>query len=135
MKSIKKNLKEAGINPSYQRIVIYKYLMENQYHPSIEQIYNGLKDNNPTLSKTTVYNTLKLFLDHNLVKKIICDEAEMRYDINTHDHMHFKCKKCGEIYDIDKNNNIYTNDFIDGHKINERYISLKGICKSCLEKE
>lgn len=131
MKSIKKILEKHGINPSYQRIIIYKYLIENQIHPSIDQIYNSLKENNPTLSKTTVYNTIRLFIENGILSKIYCDDKEMRYDINTHNHMHFVCDKCGEIYDIKSDNKVFQIDEIQGHKINHTSISFRGICKNC----
>lgn len=135
MKTVKSILEKNDINPSYQRLIIYKYLKENQVHPSIEGIYNDLKDSNPTLSKTTVYNTVNLFCYKGLLMKIHCDEKQMRYDINTHNHIHFQCEKCGEVYDINKENELFDYDFIDNHKIEEVNIGMKGICKNCLEKE
>ena len=44
-----------------QRIAIMEYLMDNPIHPSADDIYTALSPSMPTLSKTTVYNTLKLF--------------------------------------------------------------------------
>ncbi|TYB30710.1 MAG: transcriptional repressor [Candidatus Mcinerneyibacterium aminivorans] len=132
MKKTKDILENNGINPSYQRLIIYKYLKENQIHPSIDRIYNDLKNTNPTLSKTTVYNTVKLFCEKDLLLRLHCDDKQMRYDINTHDHMHFKCTKCGKLYDINLENNLFDYDYIDNHKINYVHIGLKGICKNCL---
>ena len=42
-----------------QRIAIMEYLMEHRTHPSADEIYTALSPSMPTLSKTTVYNTLK----------------------------------------------------------------------------
>ncbi len=135
MKTIKEILEKNDINPSYQRLIIYRYLKENQIHPSIDQIYNDLKDSNPTLSKTTVYNTVKLFHKKGLLLKIHCDEKQMRYDINTHNHMHFKCIKCNKLYDINMDNELFEYDYIDNHKIESINIGIKGICKNCLKEE
>ena len=54
-------LLEHNIKPSMQRIAIMEYLMEHPIHPSADDIYTALSPSMPTLSKTTVYNTLKLF--------------------------------------------------------------------------
>ena len=50
-----------SIKPSFQRILILKYLIEMKNHPSVEIIFKHLMNDIPTLSKTTVYNTLNLF--------------------------------------------------------------------------
>jgi len=55
----------------------------------------------PTLSKTTVYNTLNTFVRSNIIQEIIIEENEVRYDVVTENHGHFKCKTCGEIMDFD----------------------------------
>ena len=54
-------LLEHNIKPSMQRIAIMEYLMNHPIHPSADDIYTALSPSMPTLSKTTVYNTLKLF--------------------------------------------------------------------------
>ena len=56
-------LLEYNIKPSMQRIAIMEYLMEHRTHPSADEIYTALSPSMPTLSKTTVYNTLKLFAE------------------------------------------------------------------------
>ncbi len=61
IQSMRGNLLNAGIKPSYQRIKIYEYIFNNNIHPTVDNIYKKLLKEIPTLSKTTVYNTLKLF--------------------------------------------------------------------------
>ena len=56
-------LKSKSIRPSLQRIRILEYLIKNRNHPTVEMIYNELLCEMPTLSKTTIYNTLKLFVE------------------------------------------------------------------------
>lgn len=89
-----------NIKPSVQRVAIMQYLMEHKTHPTIDQIFNHLLPHIPTLSKTTVYNTLKLFYDKRAVLALTIDEKNVRYDAEVTAHAHFKCKKCGSIQDI-----------------------------------
>jgi Fur family peroxide stress response transcriptional regulator len=70
MQNIKETLKSKGIKPTIQRIRIYKYLTEHKTHPDVETIYNDLVKELPTISKTTIYNTLKEFAEKNLVLEI-----------------------------------------------------------------
>jgi len=128
--SILRLLEEKGISPSFQRIKILEYLFLNRTHPSVEDIYKDLSNEILTLSKTTVYNTLKLFVEKNIVKAIGIEKDFVRYDIDTSPHIHFKCIKCGKIYDL-KINEEKDNNIDEGFKkvYSEKYIY--GICKNC----
>ena len=53
-------LGKAGVGLSYQRIEIYKFISENT-DASVEQVFVALRLHIPSLSKTTVYNTIKAF--------------------------------------------------------------------------
>lgn len=130
-KKIAELLVKHGIKPSYPRIQIYKYLYDRKDHPTVNCIFDSLILEIPTLSKTTVYNTLNLFIEANLVKSLILDENEKRYEIIIHDHSHFKCEQCDKIYDIPYTDiNLLTKDF-EGFIVNEKQIFLKGICINC----
>ncbi len=128
--SILRLLEEKGISPSFQRIKILEYLFLNRTHPSVEDIYKDLSSELLTLSKTTVYNTLKLFVEKNIVKAIGIEKDFVRYDIDISPHSHFKCIKCGKIYDL-KINEEKDNNIDEGFKkvYSEKYIY--GICKNC----
>lgn len=54
-------LKEKGIVLTIQRYTVLEYLYENATHPTVEEIYQGLKKRLSTISEATVYNTLELF--------------------------------------------------------------------------
>ena len=90
-------LKSKGVSPSQQRIQILEYLLKNKIHPSVDTIFQNLVNQIPTLSKTTVYNTLALLREKQLIQVII-DNNEIRYDADTEFHGHFKCLECGAIY-------------------------------------
>ncbi len=132
---IKEFLRSKGINPSLQRIKIYQYLLKNRTHPRVEDIYAELVNEIPTLSKTTIYTTLNLFVSKGIVSKIMIEDGEVRYDIDTTPHGHFKCIKCGRVYDIDIKPSIFKDISTDGHQPIEYHFYVIGICKECLEKE
>lgn len=67
-------LEKCGIKPSLQRIAIVEYLMENRIHPTADDIYHALCIQVPTLSKTTVYNTMRLFAEQGAVLPLVIDE-------------------------------------------------------------
>lgn len=131
-KAISELLKSYGIKPSFTRIQIYKYLYDNRTHPTVDNIYSNLVEDIPTLSKTTIYNTLDLLKEANLVSSLNFGENEKRYDVAIHDHSHFKCEQCEKVYDIPSNNIELLPEGYEDFKIHEKQIFLKGICRYCL---
>lgn len=125
-----------SIKPSIQRIAIMEYLMNHRIHPTVDDIYNALYASIPTLSKTTVYNTLWLFVKQNAVKSLVIDEKNVRFDIDTSHHAHFMCLDCGCVYDIPVENiEAMTLDGVGELTITETHLYYKGFCKKCLEKQ
>lgn len=80
---------------------IYKCLIENRNHPKVEMIYLDLKNQLSALSKTTVCNTLKLFVDKRIVWTLGIENTELRFDADISSHGHFKCVKCNGIFDFE----------------------------------
>lgn len=125
-----------SIKPSIQRIAIMEYLMNHRIHPTVDDIYSALYASIPTLSKTTVYNTLWLFVKQNAVKSLVIDEKNVRFDIDTSHHAHFMCLDCGCVYDIPVENiEAMTLDGVGELTITETHLYYKGFCKKCLEKQ
>lgn len=137
-KELKKNelkdlLIKKGISPSIQRLKTLEYLYENRTHPSVDKIYDKLKNEIPTLSKTTIYNVLRRFIKEGIVKEITIEGSEVRFDIFIEPHAHFKCEKCGKIFDIPYENVAFNLKEIDGNKIKNTEIFFFGTCKNCLK--
>ncbi|RKZ30370.1 transcriptional repressor [bacterium] len=132
-KELKKYLHDADIQPSYHRMKILEYLITHRDHPTVDMIYKYLRPKIPTLSKTTVYNSLNLFVEKSIAIGLNIEDNEVRYDLAVKPHMHLKCIKCGKIYDIDVQPPLFENQIIDGHKIIQGCVYLKGICRECLK--
>ena len=81
--NLKQELKEKNVSLSHQRLKILEYLVQNRCHPTVEQIFSELQKDMPTLSKTTIYNTLRMLAKSGLVKVITIEDKETRYDIDT----------------------------------------------------
>lgn len=128
--SIKKDLTLLGIRPTIQRIQILEYLDKTKNHPTADEIFQKLQDKIPTLSKTTVYNTLKTFVEKGLVNELKIDRHESRFDINTEEHGHFKCSICEKVYDFDFPYDQLTED-LNGFIIETKDIYYTGICPDC----
>ncbi len=134
VENIGEYLKTHEIKPSYQRMKIFEYLIVNRNHPTVDTIYQALIKEIPTLSKTTVYNTLNLFVEKKIVTVIVIEENETRYDADVSIHGHFKCQQCGEVYDINIRMDGIDISTLDNFQINEHHLYFKGICEKCLKK-
>ena len=97
----KEHLELHGIKPSLQRIAVMEYLMTHRTHPTAEMIYCDLFPHIPTLSKATIYNTLNLLVERGVVRMITIEEKCARYDACLDPHIHFRCRNCGAIVDVD----------------------------------
>ena len=76
-------LREKDLRASPQRIKVLEYLFENKDHPTVDQIYKDIVCEMPSLSRTTIYNTLSVFVEAGLVRVITIEGNETRYDIIT----------------------------------------------------
>lgn len=124
-------LRTFGIRPSVHRMAIYRYLDEKRNHPTAEMIYQALSPENPTLSRTTVYNTLKLFVSLNAAQEVIIEDGEMRYDADIAPHAHFKCSKCGAIHDFFFVPQEHLPTLSSKFKIHEIHVNYRGLCPDC----
>lgn len=134
IENVSEYLRSNGIKPSYQRMKIFEYLISKKNHPTVDTIYKALIDEIPTLSKTTVYNTLSLFIEKKIAIVIVIEENETRYDADVNLHGHFKCEKCGDVLDIDISMDEINFSQLDEYQINEHHLYFKGICSNCLKK-
>ena len=136
IENLKNILKQHSIKLTHTRIIILKYLLENRYHPSVKEIYKDLSKKYPSLSKTTIYNTLKTFIKKNIIIELPLNNEEMLYDINLTPHAHFRCLKCKKIYDISIDKNYFANfeNKLNGNKVYNTLIIIQGLCKNCQKK-
>lgn len=135
METILEKLQMHKIQPSFQRIKILELLNTKKEHMNVNMIYEELLNTIPTISKTTVYNTLKAFVEKGIIQCLTIVPEEMRFDINTTPHHHLFCKKCGKVLDINVHCQYADTMEIEGHMIEEIHGYFKGICKDCLISE
>lgn len=93
-------LEEHGIRPTAQRLSVAAVLLAGPCHLSAEQILASLRRTSGRASKATVYNTLKLFVEHGLARPIHADGERCVYDSTTDAHHHFQNLDTGEMTDI-----------------------------------
>lgn len=127
----RKYLIDHGIRPSTQRVAIMQYLLDNHTHPTAEEIYLRLLPKIPTLSKTTVYNTMKLFIQQGVAIMIDIDERNARFDGDVTTHAHFQCRSCNRIFDLGLPNLDSIISPEEGYSIERMCVNMRGLCPEC----
>lgn len=97
---VKLKLARHKVSATTQRLDIGEVLFCRAQHVSAEQIIDRLRQSGRHVSKATVYNTLKLFVDEGLLREVHVDPERMFYDSTTTSHHHFYNVVTGELVDI-----------------------------------
>ncbi len=136
MNQTARHLIAHNIKPSAQRMAIMKYLMDHPTHPTVDKIYSDLLPEMPTLSRTTVYNTLRVLEENNALITLDIESKNVRYDGNVTPHAHFMCRCCGSIYDMPlPENTLHPVTAMSKFKVEVIKLYYKGICEKCQQKE
>jgi Fur family iron response transcriptional regulator len=94
-----------GINPTSQRVLVTRTLLERCTHLSAEELFRLIEQDpeHGGVSLATVYNTLSLLAEKGLVREVIVDPSRVFYDPNTAPHHHVYNVSTGELFDVDAN--------------------------------
>lgn len=128
---LKKILKEHDIRVSHQRLLILDYLICNEVHPTADDIYKSLKVREPVISQATVYNTLNLLVENNLISELDFNQPSKRYDFYKPYHCHFICNDCGNIIDLHIEEDSIQFQELKDCQISSMDIIVRGKCPEC----
>jgi Fur family transcriptional regulator, peroxide stress response regulator len=94
-------LRKKGYKATPQRIAICRIALNSRAHPSAQQVYEEVKKIHSTVSLATVYKTLEVLRDLELVQEINLPKGQARFDSYMKPHINLICLKCGIITDLD----------------------------------
>jgi len=128
-------LKTTGYRLTPQRLAILRALIGSHQHPSVEQIYRQVRQDFPTTSLATVYNTLECLKSLGEVLELPLGGAS-RYDGRKPEpHAHLICTACGRIEDLDIDLGGITQAVAQerGYTEVRHRLEFYGICPACQE--
>jgi len=128
-------LKQIGLRVTPQRQAILRLLEGNRTHPSAEDIYHEVLKEYSQISFATVYNTLSKLAEAGEIQELDIDPNKKRFDPCLSHHLHFYCRVCGKVYDVE-NELTFPKAIhrLGGHKIEAIQVNLKGVCDACAGK-
>ena len=92
---------KSGLAATHQRHVVYESVVASHGHRSPEQIYAAVRKRVPSISLATVYNNLRLFVEHGLLREVTPHASTLRVDGNLKPHHHLVCSRCKTVQDIE----------------------------------
>ena len=130
--------KDKGLRATQFRKTIYRIFEKNKTAISPKLIEDELED----FDRITLYRTLKLFKEKGVIHEIVfpnqekklalChDECKEVDDVHNHDHIHFRCSQCEEIFCVDIPSFPELN--LKGYNIDRLDIQAVGTCVRCSE--
>ena len=117
-----------------QRLAVLEFLENSAAHPTVEEIYTGLKKKYPTLSQATVYTSLQILERAGEIQELSIRKGKICFDPNPKPHHHFYCEKCKKILDINIDCPVAGKQWMEGHKVRDVQSYLYGTCSCCLKK-
>jgi Fur family transcriptional regulator, ferric uptake regulator len=79
---------QKGLKMTEQRRVISQVLSDSQDHPDVEQVYRRASTLDPNISIATVYRTMRLFEEANVIERLDFGDGRARYEESRDDHHH-----------------------------------------------
>lgn len=117
-----------------QRKAILNILREADSHPTADWIYDEVRKIIPDISKGTVYRNLKILKDTGEISELNLNGTVSRYEGRQDNHYHFRCERCGKIFDLDEPVNSELDTRIaerTGFKVSYHQLEFRGLCNDC----
>lgn len=92
-------LKKFDLKATPQRISVLNVLSEHK-HPTIDELYDRIREFYPSISLATVYKNLATLMDKGLVVEVNMPNQKTKYDIYEYPHVHVVCENCGHVEDM-----------------------------------
>lgn len=129
-------LKQSNLKVTQQRLVILRCLANSGIHPTIDWIYDTIKEDNPAISLATIYKTMETLVEAKVVKKVKCEDGKTRFDSNIEPHNHIYCAQTGRIFDFKDDNlqqiieTYLANKHLENFEVSDIQLQINGTIKN-----
>lgn len=140
LEDFKKLLKKNSLRFTTQREKILEALYESEGHLTPEGLHNMLQEKHPNLKIgiATIYRTLSLLEDSNIVTSLSFGAQGKKYELGTKEHHdHMICTECGDIIEfVDESIENRQHEIAEalGFQMDDHSMQIYGVCKKCNQK-
>jgi Fur family peroxide stress response transcriptional regulator len=117
-----------------QREAVLRVLRNTRSHPTADQIYDEVRKEMPNISKGTVYRNLQVLQEDGFITELNINGTQSRYEFKQDSHYHFRCERCGQVFDLDEPVILELDDRVakkTGFKVSYHQTEFRGLCKDC----
>jgi len=123
-------LKKNDLKATIQRTSILKSI-DQAGHINIDEIYEDVKEQYPTLSLATIYKNIILMQQNSVIVEVPMNGEKSKYELKKDDHIHLICQHCGSIKDREITQSTQKTLIIENFQLNSSQINLYGVCQNC----
>lgn len=132
----REELKRKGYKLTGPRAAIIKFLAESHNHPDMRQIFTGIRAEYPGIGMATVYRTLDLLLELDILRAISLKKNQLRYELKKpgDHHHHLVCTGCSQIIEFGSCNFKHISKEIETvtrYNIEDHTLEAYGLCPQC----
>ena len=125
----------AGHRVTPQRVLILDAVCAGGGHTTLGEIFARVRQSDQSIDRSTLYRTLKLFVELGLVVSADTGDGETYYEIaRPHRHHHLVCRRCGKEQEIEHEvmQPMFDQVFQQyGFKADTDHLVLFGLCGDC----
>ena len=117
-----------------QRQIILEAVKEFHTHPTVDELYVHIHAKHPTISKATIYRNLHLLAQSGEIRQVSLPGDVDRFDDRTDQHYHFRCKRCGCLFDVDVEYFATIHESVQqkyGVQVDGHDVVFRGLCAQC----
>ena len=117
-----------------QRQAILDVLRGATSHPTADQVYDEVRKVIPHISKGTVYRNLRILSETGQISELNLSGTLGRFEGRQDNHYHFRCDKCGRVFDLDEPVDRELDKRIakkTGFNISYHQLEFRGLCRDC----
>lgn len=131
-------IRERGLKATRQRDEIARWFFESDGHLSADAVYREVKQISPGIGFSTVYRTMKLLCEAELVQERHFGDGEALYENVSSHHDHCICTSCGKIMEfenpqIEELQQVVARQY--GFRLQTHKMELYGLCKTCQSRD
>lgn len=119
-----------------QRRMVLNMVTSMKNHPTAEQVFHRISEENNMVSRATVYRNLKLLADEGKIQRVVVPDGADRFDFNITPHYHMECRKCQRVFDVTmpiQTDILEKVQVPQGFEIDSYELVFQGCCKECRE--
>ncbi len=118
-----------------ERYAILDKVLEQRVHFEVDELYRDIASEYH-VSRATVYNTLELLCECNILRRHFLNENQAAYELSDDKHLHLICMECGSVKEV-RDEVVF--DYLSGLKFRGFHptatvTNVYGICSKCLRK-